>query len=72
MKRRAPCLRRSPKERTSGLGVRDLDVRLPDGRPLLTNLDLDLASGESLLVKGPSWQWQDQPCYVAWPACGRT
>ena len=41
-------------ERTSGLGVRDLDVRLPDGRPLLTNLDLDLASGESLLVKGPS------------------
>jgi vitamin B12/bleomycin/antimicrobial peptide transport system ATP-binding/permease protein len=41
-------------ERTSGLGVRDLDVRLPDGRPLLTDLDLDLASGESLLVKGPS------------------
>jgi putative ATP-binding cassette transporter len=41
-------------ERTSGLGVRDLDVRLPDGRPLLMNLDLDLASGESLLVKGPS------------------
>jgi vitamin B12/bleomycin/antimicrobial peptide transport system ATP-binding/permease protein len=41
-------------ERTSGLGVRDLDVRLPDGRPLLTDLDLDLASGDSLLVKGPS------------------
>jgi vitamin B12/bleomycin/antimicrobial peptide transport system ATP-binding/permease protein len=41
-------------ERTSGLGVRDLDVRLPDGRPLLMDLDLDLASGESLLVKGPS------------------
>jgi vitamin B12/bleomycin/antimicrobial peptide transport system ATP-binding/permease protein len=41
-------------ERTSGLGVHDLDVRLPDGRPLLMDLDLDLASGESLLVKGPS------------------
>jgi vitamin B12/bleomycin/antimicrobial peptide transport system ATP-binding/permease protein len=41
-------------ERTSGLGVRDLDVRLPDGRPLLMDLDLDLPSGESLLVKGPS------------------
>jgi len=41
-------------ERTSGLGVSDLDVRLPDGRPLLTDLDLDLAGGESLLVKGPS------------------
>jgi vitamin B12/bleomycin/antimicrobial peptide transport system ATP-binding/permease protein len=41
-------------ERGSGLGVSDLDVRLPDGRPLLTDLDLDIAGGESLLVKGPS------------------
>ncbi|HEY6687937.1 MAG TPA: ABC transporter ATP-binding protein/permease [Propionibacteriaceae bacterium] len=41
-------------ERASGLGVRDLDIRLPDGRPLLTDLDLDLASGESLLVRGAS------------------
>ena len=41
-------------DRASGLGVRDLDVRLPDGRPLLTDLDLDLASGESLLVRGAS------------------
>jgi vitamin B12/bleomycin/antimicrobial peptide transport system ATP-binding/permease protein len=41
-------------ERASGLGVSDLDVRLPDGRPLLTDLDLDLVGGESLLVKGPS------------------
>jgi len=41
-------------ERGSGLGVRDLDVRLPDGRPLLTDLDLDISGGESLLVKGPS------------------
>ena len=41
-------------ERPDGLGVRDLDVRLPDGRPLLTDLDLDIRGGESLLVKGPS------------------
>jgi len=41
-------------ERSSGFGVRDLDVRLPDGRPILTDLDLELRSGESLLVKGPS------------------
>jgi putative ATP-binding cassette transporter len=41
-------------ERSDGLGVRDLDVRLPNGQPLLTDLDLDLRGGESLLVKGPS------------------
>jgi vitamin B12/bleomycin/antimicrobial peptide transport system ATP-binding/permease protein len=41
-------------EREAGLGIRDLTVRLPDGRSLLTGLDLDLASGESLVVKGPS------------------
>ena len=41
-------------ERDAGLGVRHLDVRLPDGRPLLADLDLDLAGGDALLVKGPS------------------
>ena len=41
-------------EREAGLGIRDLDVRLPDGRPLLTDLDLDLAAGEALVVKGKS------------------
>ena len=41
-------------DRSTGLGVNDLDVRLPDGQPLLTDLDLNLAGGESLLVKGPS------------------
>jgi putative ATP-binding cassette transporter len=45
---------RDTEERSDGLGVRDLDVRLPNGRPLLTDLDLDLRGGESLLVKGPS------------------
>jgi putative ATP-binding cassette transporter len=41
-------------ERPDGLGVRDLDVRLPDGTPILTDLDLDIRGGESLLVKGAS------------------
>jgi vitamin B12/bleomycin/antimicrobial peptide transport system ATP-binding/permease protein len=41
-------------EREAGLGIRDLDVGLPDGRSILTDLDLDIAGGESLLVKGPS------------------
>jgi putative ATP-binding cassette transporter len=40
--------------RSSGLGVNDLDVRLPDGQPLLSDLDLDLAGGDSLLVRGAS------------------
>jgi vitamin B12/bleomycin/antimicrobial peptide transport system ATP-binding/permease protein len=41
-------------EREAGLGIRDLDVRLPDGRSLLTDLDLDIAGGQALVVKGPS------------------
>ena len=41
-------------ERAAGLGVSDLDVRLPDGRALLADLDLDVAGGESLLVNGQS------------------
>jgi vitamin B12/bleomycin/antimicrobial peptide transport system ATP-binding/permease protein len=41
-------------EREAGLGIRDLDVRLPDGRSILTDLDLDIAGGQSLVVKGPS------------------
>src|SRR5215211_1365612 len=41
-------------ERATGLGVNDLDVRLPDGRSILTDLDLDIAGGQALVVKGPS------------------
>jgi putative ATP-binding cassette transporter len=40
--------------RASGLGIRDLTVTLPDGRPLVGNLHIDLPGGASLLVKGPS------------------
>ncbi|HJQ88905.1 MAG TPA: ABC transporter ATP-binding protein/permease [Propionibacteriaceae bacterium] len=41
-------------EREAGLGIRDLDVRLPDGRSILTDLDLEIAGGQALVVKGPS------------------
>ena len=41
-------------ERPTGLTIRDLDVRLPDGRPLLTGLTLDVPAGTSVLVTGPS------------------
>ena len=41
-------------EREAGLGIRDLDVRLPDGRSILTDLDLDIPGGQALVVKGPS------------------
>ena len=41
-------------QRAAGLGIRDLNVTLPDGRPLVSNLDLDLPGGASVLVKGPS------------------
>lgn len=41
-------------DRAEGLVIRDLDVRLPDGRPLILDLDLDLPGGASLLVKGAS------------------
>lgn len=41
-------------ERPGGLTVRDLTLGLPDGRMLLSGLDLDLPVGDSLLIKGPS------------------
>jgi len=37
-----------------GLRIDALDVRYPDGRPLLAGLQLRLAPGQALLVKGPS------------------
>jgi putative ATP-binding cassette transporter len=41
-------------ERPSGLTVRDLQVRLPDGRPLLSDLELQVGEGSTLLITGPS------------------
>src|SRR5262249_8866827 len=34
--------------------MRDLRVRLPEGRPLVAANDLTIAAGESVLVTGPS------------------
>jgi vitamin B12/bleomycin/antimicrobial peptide transport system ATP-binding/permease protein len=50
--RRLPVPTTEP--RYDGLGIRDLDIKLPDGRPLLTDLDIELAGGDSLLVRGRS------------------
>jgi len=36
------------------LSVRALDVALPDGRLLVSGLDLDIRAGDALLVSGPS------------------
>jgi putative ATP-binding cassette transporter len=41
-------------QRPGGLSVNDLRIGLPDGRMLLSDLDLEVAAGESLLIKGPS------------------
>ena len=61
-------------DRSTGLGVNDLDVRLPNGQPLLTDLDLNLAGGDSLLrwcrCSGPRAAAR-RPCCAASPACGR-
>ena len=47
-------------EREAGLGIRDLDVRLPDGRPLLTDLDLDPCR-RGTGCEGPVRKRQDHP-----------
>lgn len=36
------------------LAVRGLDVALPDGRALVSGLDLDVGPGDTLLISGPS------------------
>ena len=41
-------------DRPSGLDVRDLEVRLPDGRPLLSDLHFEVEAGSTLLITGPS------------------
>ena len=42
------------RESASGLLIHNLNVRMPDGRPILSHLDLNLEGGSALLVKGPS------------------
>jgi putative ATP-binding cassette transporter len=41
-------------DREDGVAVRDLTVRRPDGEVLVSDLDLDLGKGDSLLVTGRS------------------
>ena len=41
-------------DRPGGLTVRDLQVRLPDGRPLLSDLGFEVDEGSTLLITGPS------------------
>ncbi len=41
-------------EQSDGLAVRDLTVRLPDERPLIDDLSVDLPTGDALLVTGAS------------------
>ncbi|GAA4801408.1 ABC transporter ATP-binding protein/permease [Actinomycetospora chlora] len=41
-------------DRADGVAVRDLTVRRPDGEVLVSDLDLDLGKGDSLLVTGRS------------------
>ena len=55
----------------SGLGIRDLNVTLPDGRPLLSNLNLDLPAAPRCWSRGPPERARP-PCCAAWPGCGRT
>ncbi|MGE3252001.1 ABC transporter ATP-binding protein/permease [Pseudonocardia sp.] len=41
-------------ESDDGLGIDSLTVNRPDGAPMISDLDLTVPSGSSLLVKGPS------------------
>lgn len=41
-------------DQAHALGIHGLQVRRPDGHALITDLDLNLHSGQALLIKGPS------------------
>lgn len=41
-------------DQAHALGIHGLQVRRPDGYALITDLDLNLHSGQALLIKGPS------------------
>jgi vitamin B12/bleomycin/antimicrobial peptide transport system ATP-binding/permease protein len=61
----------STESQSEGLNIQQLQIRLPDGRPLLSNLNLSLRDGDSLLVKGPSGSGKTT-LLAASPDCGRT
>ena len=58
--------------RQAGLGIRNLDVKLPDGRPLLTDLDIEMGRRGVVAGQGLLGQRQDPRCCGAWQGCGRT
>ena len=58
--------------RASGLGVRDLTVTLPDGRPLVANLHVDLPGARRRYWSRAPPDRARPPCCAAWRACGRT
>ena len=58
-------------ETGSGLAIRDLDISLPNGQPLLTDLELDLAPAPRCWSRGRRAAARP-PCCAASPASGRT
>jgi len=50
--RALPAIEAAPAD--SGLHIRALDARKPDGQPLVSGLALDVEPGQALLIKGPS------------------
>jgi putative ATP-binding cassette transporter len=54
----------------NGLGIRDLSLKLPDDRTLVTGLDLQVEPGSALLLKGPSGAGKStllRACAGLWP-----
>src|SRR5215472_16505499 len=49
-----PVVESAPRESHSSFAVEHLDVRLPDGNPVVTAHDITFAKGERVLITGPS------------------
>jgi len=49
-----PVVESAPRESHSGFAVEHLDVRLPDGNPVVSAHDIMFAKGERVLITGPS------------------
>jgi vitamin B12/bleomycin/antimicrobial peptide transport system ATP-binding/permease protein len=49
-----PVVESAPRESRSGFAVEHLDVRLPDGNPIVTAHDVAFTEGERVLITGPS------------------
>jgi vitamin B12/bleomycin/antimicrobial peptide transport system ATP-binding/permease protein len=49
-----PAVDSTPRELRAGFAVEHLDVRLPDGNPVVAAHDITFAKGERVLITGPS------------------